>query len=129
MTRGDDKTRAHGGLGKNMVAGGNAARRLHIDVAVLDFVSHHDFPDDIGKRAGPQGRSDLQLGKRIGKPVEVPLLVNESATKYFADFIDAVGKLIAPVFDVDHGIAAREIAAIHIRHSAHARALNILGFE
>ncbi len=56
-------------------------------------------------------------------------LVDECAPKDFAHFIDAIGKLVATVFDMNHGVAVQHIAAIDISDSAQARAHDFMRRE
>ena len=48
--------------------------------------------------------------------------VDQGATKDLAYFVDAIGELVAAVFDMNHGVAVQEIPAIDISDPAHARA-------
>lgn len=49
----------------------------------------------------------------------MPPLVDQPPSPHLADFIDAVGKLVAPVLDVNHGAAVRQVAAVDIGDPGH----------
>ena len=51
--------------------------------------------------------------------VEVAPLVDQAAAPHLADFIDAVGELIAAILDVDLGVAERQIAAVDVSDAGH----------
>ena len=49
----------------------------------------------------------------------MPGQIDDQAMPNFADLIDAIGKLIAAIFDVNHGVAVSDVTTIHIRYSRH----------
>src|ERR1700730_11237333 len=49
------------------------------------------------------------------------IFVDQRAAKDFAHFVDAIGELVAAVFDMNHGGAVQDVAAIDISYPAHAR--------
>ena len=49
----------------------------------------------------------------------MPGLVDEAAVEHFADLIDAVGELVAAIFDMDHRVLVRNVASVHIGDAAH----------
>ena len=48
-------------------------------------------------------------------------LVDQGAAKDLAHFVDAIGELVAAVFDMNHSVAVQDIPAIDISYPAHAR--------
>ncbi len=51
----------------------------------------------------------------------MPCHVHNHPVAHFADFIDAIGKLIAAVLDVNGGVGVLHIAAIDIGNSGHSK--------
>jgi hypothetical protein len=54
-------------------------------------------------------------------------LVNQTAAKNFTYLVDAIGELVATVFNVDHGVPMHNIAAVHISYSTHQSACDFIG--
>ena len=59
------------------------------------------------------------FGERALQPLDVPPLVDEAPAPHLADFIDAVGELIAAILDMDLGVAHRQIAAVDVGDAGH----------
>ena len=57
---------------------------------------------------------DAQFAKRALQPVHVAALVDQRAAPHLADFVDAVGELVAAILDMDHRVRVRQIAAVDI---------------
>ena len=51
--------------------------------------------------------------------VHVAALVDQAAAPHLADFVDAVGELVAAVLDMDAGVRERQIAAVDIGDAGH----------
>ena len=87
-----------------MIAARDAARHLHIDDAVLDPVARDHFVQDDVQRRQRHRQLDAQFAERAHQALHVPALVDQAPAPHLADFIDAVGKLIAAVLDMDRGV-------------------------
>ena len=59
----------------------------------------------------------------------MPRLVNDLAIEDFANFIDAVGELIAAVLDMHGGIGVPHVAAVHISNARHGGASDAEALE
>jgi hypothetical protein len=57
---------------------------------------------------------NLQLGQRPREPREVTPFVDQPAFPYLTDLIDAIGKLIAAIFDIDFGVVPRKVSAVNV---------------
>jgi hypothetical protein len=55
-----------------------------------------------------------KLVERASQPFEMAALVDDGASPHLAHFVDAVGELIAAIFDTDQGVTRRQITAVHI---------------
>ena len=53
--------------------------------------------------------------------IHVAPLVDHAAAPDFADFVDAVGELVAAVLDMDPGRVPRQVAAVHVGDAGHRR--------
>ena len=104
---------------KRMIAPRHAAGDLQIDDAVADAVARQHFAQHDAERALCHRHADAQFGERALQPFEVAPLVDEAAVPHLADFIDAVGELIAAVLDMDRGVAHRQIAAVDVGDAGH----------
>ena len=107
-----------------MIAGRHAAGDLHIDDAVADAVAAHDLAHDDAQRGRRHRPDDPQFAKRTGEPRHVAALVDQPAAAHLADLVDAVGKLVAPVLDVHHGVGVRQVAAVDVGDPRHRRPFN-----
>ena len=72
----------------------------------------------------PSARSDIGMRMRNSPSercsrVDVAALVDQAAAPHLADFVDAVGELVAAILDMDHGVAQRQIAAVDIGDAGH----------
>jgi len=102
-----------------MVAARHAAGDLQIDDAIADAVARHHFAQDHAERRDRHRHADAQLAERALQALDMTLLVDEAASPHLADFIDAVGKLVAAILDMDLGIAQREVAAVDVSNPGH----------
>jgi hypothetical protein len=50
--------------------------------------------------------------------------VYEAASAHLADLIDAIGELIAAIFDVDHRPAMGHVTTVDVGNPGHAAAVN-----
>ena len=62
---------------------------------------------------------DLQFAERAVQPRHMAALIDQAPAPHLADFIDAVGELIAAVLDGDLGVVARQIAAVDVCDAGH----------
>ena len=104
---------------KEMVAPRHAARNLDIDEPVPDLVPAHGFTEHELHRPGFQRPADPQFAQGPVQPAQMAGHVHDMPAPDFTDFIDAVGELIAAVFDMDSGILVRNILAIDVSDAAH----------
>ena len=51
--------------------------------------------------------------------LHVPPLVDQAASPHLADFVDAVGELVAAILDMNRRVAMRQIASVHIGDARH----------
>ena len=102
------------GFRKSMIAPRNAARNLKIDQPGLYPVFAKQVPDDHPQRISRSRRFDPDFPKGMLEPFEMPCLVHKPAIAHAPDLIDGIPELIPPVFDMDGGLAMRNIAAIDI---------------
>src|SRR6202007_2891667 len=99
---------------KRMVAARDTARDLHIDDTVVHAIAADGLVHDDGERGRRHWKSDAQLAQRAPQPFEVAALIDQPASPHLANLVDAVGELIATILDMNHSVARRQIAAIHI---------------
>ena len=69
--------------------------------------------------AGDIGMAMRSSDERELQPRHVAALVDQLAAPHLADFIDAVGELIAAILDVDARMRERQVAAVDIGDAGH----------
>ena len=97
-----------------MVAPCDAARNLEINKPVAHAVARHRLAQHRAERVARHRHRDAQFLQRAFKPVYVQALVDQFGAAHLAHLVDAVGKLVAAVLDMDLRGAVRHIAAVHI---------------
>ena len=102
-----------------MVAPRYAAGDLQINEAIADAVPRHHFTEHDAERLDRHRHRDAQFAERALQPRDVAALVDQPPAAHLADFIDAVGELIAAVLDMDFGLAERQIAAVYVGDAGH----------
>ena len=107
-----------------MVAARHAAADLQIDDAPTHAVAANDFVQHDAERGRLHRHGDAKLGERELKPRHMPALVDQVTAPHLADFIDAVGELIAAVLDVDARGGERNVAAVDIGDAGHRCSLD-----
>ena len=80
-----------------------------------DRLPQHDAPS----AASDMGAAIFKAVERALQPLHVTALVDQPPVPDLADLIDAIGKLIAAVLDMDRGFAIRPIAAVDIGDAQH----------
>ncbi len=120
-----DEARRHRHRRESVVAPRHAAADLQIDDAVADAVARHHLAQHDAERARRHRHADAQFGERALQPLEMAPLVDQATAPHLADFIDAVGELIAAILDMDLGVAHRQIAAVDVGYAGHWAILDI----
>ena len=96
---------AASGAGKAWSRARHAAGDLQIDDAVADAVARDDLAQHDAERGKRHRHADAQFVERALEPRHVAPLVDQPPSPHLADFVDAVGELIAAILDVDLGVA------------------------
>ena len=102
-----------------MVAPRHAAGDLQIDDAVADAVPRHHLAQHDAERGGDIGMRMRNSASERFEPFEVAPLVDEAPSPHLADFVNAVGELIAAILDMDLGVAERQVAAVDVSDPGH----------
>ncbi len=102
-----------------MVAPGDAARHLQIEQAVADVIAAECLANHMDQRRATHRPGNSQLAERTVEAIEMPCQIDDQPMANLADLIDAIGKLIATVFDMNHGVAVLDVTTIHISYSRH----------
>ena len=123
--RGHDQGRLRVRRRKWKIAPRDAAGDLQIDDAVAHAIAPHGFAHHDRQRRRRHRARDAQFGERAIEPRHMTALVDQTPCPHLADFVDAVGELIAAVFDRDHGVGMRQIAAIDVGNARHDRMLSL----
>jgi hypothetical protein len=79
------------------------------------------FAHDHAERSRRHRLLDAKLVERALEACHVTPLIDDAATPYLADLVDAVGELVAAVFDMDRGVAARNIPAVDVGNAGQGR--------
>ena len=109
-----------------MVAAGHATRHLHVDQPVAQAVAAHQLTQDEAQCPTRNRPVDPELAQRPVEPVDVRHLVYQTTIAYAHDLVDTVGELVAPVLDVNAGLAVIDVAAVDIGIARHAALLRFL---
>ena len=104
-----------------MIAPSHTAGRLDIDHAITKAVAPDHLPHHLAQGRAPHRLIDPKLSKRSIEPVKMRFLVNQTSVMHQHHLIDAVGKLVAAVLDMHHGVAMRYVTPVYIGDSGHAR--------
>ena len=103
-----------------MVAWRDTARDLHVEEAVAEAVPAHQLGADQLEAAAGHRHVDAQLAQRALQAIEVQVFVDQSAVRDRHHLVDAVGKLIATILDMNRGPAVRLVSPIDVGVSWHA---------
>src|SRR5262249_53754526 len=122
--RGDHDAGASASRRETVVAARYTAGDLQIDDPVADPVPPHALAQHDRKRGLRHGHVDAKLIKRASEPRQVAPLIDHACAPYLADFIDAIGELVAAVLDMDGSRAVRQVAAVHIGNARHRRSVD-----
>jgi hypothetical protein len=97
-----------------MVARSGAACHLDVGDAVADVIAADDLSYDHGKCRWCHRPADAKLAERAGQPTHMASLIDQSSMLDHADFVDAVGEQVSPVFDPDGGLAKPQVASVDV---------------
>src|SRR5262249_11665295 len=104
---------------KSVVAPGDPAGDLEIDEAVTHAVARDCFTQHHAQRRIRHGSGHVQRLERAVQARHVPPFVDQVPVADLADLVNAVGKLIAAVFDVDHRVVIRAVASVDVGDAQH----------
>ncbi len=102
-----------------MVPSRDAAGHLEIEETVADPVSAQHLPYDMNQRRATHRPAYRKLMQRSPEAIEMPIQVDDEPVPDLADLVDTVGKLIAPILDVNGGLGVPDISAVDIGDSRH----------
>jgi hypothetical protein len=102
-----------------MIAPCDAARHLQVEQAIADMIAAERLANDMDQRRAVHRPGDPQLTERTVETIEMPGQIDDQPMTNLANLIDAIGKLKAAIFDVNHGVAVSDVTTIHIGYSRH----------
>ena len=98
----------------------DATGDLHVDnTTVDDSIAADHLGENHPQRPRAHRPGNSQLRQRPAETGQVRLLVDQTAPLNGDDLVDAVGKLVAPVLDVDDGVGMEPVASVDVSDSAH----------
>jgi hypothetical protein len=105
--------------GKDVIPLGNTACHLQIYHAIMHTIAPDDLNDHALKRLAVHWPVNPQFGERAAETIEMACHVHNLAARDLTDLIDAIGKLITAVFNMNAGIRMGNILAIDIGNARH----------